>query len=110
MAQSWQDKQVQFQGSQRMFYSGCPLNSGTAWNWVGFSGTNTGFGPHGNEECNRFGIESSGTSVGQFSFNSGLSLHGDVFGAEAKVFDGVQRSGVWIRSNADSQNMRVWGW
>lgn len=110
MVQAWQDRQRQYQGSDRMFYSGCPLNSGAAWNWVGFSGTNTGFGTHGNEESNRFGIAASGTSVGQFSFDAGTSIHGDIFGSEAIMFDGVNRSGVYLRSNADTQNIRVWGW
>lgn len=110
MGQSWQDKNYQFNGSDRMFYSGCPLNSGTLWTWVGFSGTDTGFGTHSNEECNRFGIAASGTSVGQFSFNSGTTIHGDIFGNEAIMFDGVQRSGCWLRSNTDSQNLRIWGW
>ena len=110
MSQSWQDKQMQYHGSARMFYSGCPLNSGTAWNWVGFSGTNTGFGAHGNEESQRFAILSSGTSVAQLSFTSGTTIDGDIYPSDNLTFDGVNRSGCWIRSNTNSQLIRVWAW
>ncbi|MFA5133014.1 MAG: hypothetical protein WC444_06835 [Candidatus Paceibacterota bacterium] len=108
--QGLQDKKYQYFGSDRMFYSGCPLNSGTAWNWVDFSGTNTGFGTHGNTECQRFALASSGTSVGQLSFNSGTSFHADIFPNDSLTFDGVNRSGCWLRSNTDSQVVRVWAW
>lgn len=110
MPQGLSDKKYQYFGSDRSFYSGCALNSGTAWAWAGFSGTNTGFGAHGNELSQRFGIASSGTSVAQWSFDSGTSINGDLYQAEALVFDGVNRSGVWLRTSADSQVIRVWGW
>lgn len=110
MPQAWQDKQFQYHGSARMFYSGCPLSSGTAWNWVNFSGTNTGFGTHGNEECQRMMIACSGNSLGQLSFNSGTSMHGDLYPADDLSFDGVNRSGCWLRTNANSQLFRIWAW
>lgn len=110
MSQSWQDKQMQYHGSARMFYSGCPLNSGTAWNWVGFSGTNTGFGAHGNEESQRFAIASSGNSIGQLSFDSGTSIHAHMYPSDSLTFDGLNRSGCWIRTDAASQHFRIWAW
>lgn len=110
MVQAWQDKQYMYHGSNRMFYSGCPLNSGAAWNWVGFSGTNTGFGTHGNTESQRFAIASSGNSVGQLSFNSGTSIHSDIYESDSLTMDGVNRSGCWIRSNSASQLFRIWAW
>jgi len=110
MVQAWQDRQKQFQGSERMFYSGCQYNSGASWNWVGFSGTNTGFGTHGNEECNRFILASSGNSVGELSFDGGTSLHGHIYPSDEIVLDGVLRSGCYIRTDAASQRFRVWAW
>jgi len=108
--QSWQDKQVQYQGSNRMFHSGCSYNSGAKWNWVGFSGTDTGFGTHGNEECNRFAIASSGNSIGQLSFNSGTSIHSNIYAVDSLLFDGMMVSGCWLRTSVASQKFRVWGW
>ena len=110
MAQGLQDKKYQYYGSDRMFYSGCPLSSGTAWSWVGFSGTNTGFGPHGNTESQRFAIACSGNSVGQLSFNSGTSIHAHLYPADSLTFDGVNRSGCWLRTDVASQLFRVWAW
>jgi len=110
MVQAWQDRQKQYQGSDRIFYSGISLNSGAAWNWVDFSGTNSGFGTHGNEECNRFILASSGNSIGQLSFNSGTSLHGHIYPLDSLVLDGVQRSGCWLRTDAASQLFRIWAW
>jgi len=108
--QGLQDKKYMYYGSDRMFYSGCPLNSGTAWNYVDFSGTNTGFGTHGNTECQRFSILSSGASIAQLSFNSGTSIHADIYAADSLTMDGVNRSGCWLRSSADTQVVRVWAW
>ena len=108
--QAWQDKQKQFHGSERMYYTGCTYNSGASWNWIGFSGTNTGFGTHSNEECNRFSILSSGNSIGQMSMNSGTSIHAHIYPSDELVFDGVTRSGCWLRTDTNSQHFRIWAW
>ena len=108
--QAWQDKQYMYHGSDRMFYSGCTLNSGAAWNWVGISGLSNGFGTHGNTESQRFSIASSGNSIMELSFNSGTSIHADVYPGDTLTFDGVNRSGCWLRAKESSETARVWFW
>ena len=110
MVQSLSDKQHNYFGSDRFFYSGATLSSGTAWTFVNFSGTNTGFGTHGNEESNRMILATSGTSYMQFSFDSGTSLHGELYGGDNITLDGVRKSGLWIRTNATTQVLQVWAW
>ena len=110
MVQSLTGKQHNYFGSTRGYYSGLGLGSTTAWSFVNFSGTNTGIGTQGNTEANRLIIASSGTSFAQFSYNSGLTLAGEVYGGDTITLDGVSQSGIWIRSNSASQLVQVWGW
>jgi len=93
-----------------MYYTGCTYNSGTAWNWVGFSGTNTGFGTHSNEESNRIAILPSGNSIMQMSFDGGTSIHGHIYPGDSLTFDGVLRSGCSFRAQSASQKIRMWAW
>lgn len=105
------DKQYKYYGSNRNFYSGCSLASGTAYLYVGFSGTTTGFGTASNELSQRIAIASSGVSTGEWSLRgTGTFPDGAVYAGEALTFDGVETSGLWIRSNADNSVVRVWGW
>jgi len=112
MVQGLRDKQYQYFGSNRSFYSGCSMNSGTAYLYVGFSGTNTGFGTASNELSQRIALASSGVSTAEWAFNSGTDAFPDgaLYGNEALTFDGVNQSGLWLRSNADNSKVRVWGW
>lgn len=110
MVQGLKDKKFQYFGSARTYYSGLTLGSTIAWSWIDFSGTDTGFGAHGITENQRFAIVSSGTSFMQWSWNSGASLGGELFGADSVTLDGINRSGVWLRSNAASQKVRLWAW
>ena len=113
MAQGLRDKQYQYFGSNRNFYSGCSLSSGTAYLYVPFSGTTTGFGTASNELSQRIAIASSGVSTAEWTFTSGTTApfpHGAIYGNEALTFDGVNHSGLWLRSNADNSKVRVWGW
>jgi len=110
MVQGLKDKKYQYFGSNRVYYSGVPIGSTIAWSWVGFSGTNTGFGPHGNTENQRVALVSSGTSVMQWSYNSGLSIAGELFGGDSFTQDGVNVSGLWVRSSVASQKFRLWAW
>lgn len=110
IVQSLSDKQHNYFGSARVYYSGVALGSTAAWNWVGFSGTNTGFGTHGNEECNRMTLAGSGNSICQWSFNSGASLAGELFGGDAFALDGPRVSGLWMRSSSASQLVQLWAW
>ena len=110
LVQAWKDKQNNYFGSDKWFYSGVTLSSGTAWTFVNFSGTNSLFGFHGREEGNRFMINSSGTSFMQWSWNSGASVDGEVWAGDTASFDGVSRSGVWLRTNTASQTAQIWTW
>lgn len=109
MVQGLSDKQWRYFGSPRGYYSGLSLGSTAAWSWFGWSGTNTGFGSHGDEECQRVMIASSGNSYAQWSWNSGVSIGGELYSAEAYSFDGMFKSGIWMRSNAVSK-VKVWAW
>lgn len=109
-SQSLRDKQYQFYGSDRVFYSGLNVGSTTAWSFYGFSGTNTGMGTAGNEVCNKFAIVSSGTSFVEWSYNSGTTLAGEIYNGQAVTMDGVNVSGIWLRSNIASQKVQVWSW
>jgi len=108
--QGLKDKKFQYYGSDRTFYSGIGLGSTVTWNFLGFSGTNTGFGAASQELSQRFAIASSGTSYMQWSWNSGLTVGGEVYPSDAVTLDGINQSGVWLRSNAASQLVRVWAW
>ena len=110
MVQSIRDKQFNYYGSTRGYYSGISLGSTAAWSFAHFSGTNTGFGTASNEESNRIILASSGTSFAQWSYNSGLTIAGEVYGGDTITLDGIQQSGLWVRSNAASQLVQVWGW
>lgn len=102
------DAQVNYQASRRNYYSGLNLNSGTAFEWFGFSGTTSKFGTNGNECSSRILIAPSGCDAG-FS-HDGTALHGHVFDSESLQFDGMQKSGLHIRSDTDSSFVRVWAW
>ena len=109
-SQSLSDKKYQYYGSYRNFYSGCGLGSTAAWAFLNFSGTNTGFGAANNVLANRYALVSSGNSFIQWSWNSGITLGGELYGGQAFTQDGVNASGVWIRSNAASQLVKMWAW
>ena len=111
--QTMSDKRYQFYGSNRVYYSGVPLGSTTAWYWINPSGTDKGFGTNNNILCNRIQLVSSGTSVMQWSYNSGLTIAGDLWGGNATSQDGVNVSGLWVRSDvgaASSQKFQAWFW
>ena len=110
LVQSLSDKNWNYHGSDRFFYSGVSVNSGTAWSFVNFSGTSTGFGVHGREECNRMILASSGTSIVQWSFNSGTDIHGELWAGDNISMDGVQKSGLWVRASSASQGLQIWAW
>ena len=110
MVQGIRDKQFNYYGSSRGFYSGLGLGSTAAWSFVNFSGTNTGFGTAGNEESNRIMLASSGTSFAQWSYNSGLTIAGEVYGGDTATLDGVHQSGLWVRSKSAGNLVQVWGW
>ena len=108
--QSLSDKQHNYFGSQKMFYLGSTTGSTSTWAFVNFSGTDTGFGAHGNDTSNRFLLASSGTSFVQWSWNSGTTLAGELYGGANITQDGVNRSGVWLRTNVASQGWQIWAW
>ena len=111
MANNLQDKKFFYFGSDRVYYSGVPIGSTVAYTFLGFSGTNTGFGTHGNESSNRIMISSSGTSYVQWSYTeSGTKPAGEVWGGNSATLDGVHKSGLWFRSNAASQAFQLWAW
>jgi len=112
MVQSNTQSADQFHGSNKTYYSGLSLSSGAAWTNVSFSGTNWGFGPHSQEEGNRFLIAGSpgNTASIQWSWNSGTTVHGTVWSSEQIAMDGVKRQGVAIRTNTNSQQIRIWVW
>ena len=104
-------KKDQYFGSARDFYIGSTVGSTSAWTFFNFSGTNTGFGTANNILSNRFAIRSSGTSFIQWSINSGTTLSGELYGTNATFTkDGVNVSGVWVRTNTASQGFQIWAW
>ena len=109
--QGWQDKQNAYYGTEKnCFYSGVSLGSKAAWTWVGISGTNTGFGAHGNTVSQRLGLSTSGTSFFQWSYNGGISVAGEIYGGEAFVMNGISKSGLSLRTDTASQKIRIWAW
>ena len=107
------DKQFQFFGSDRVYYSGLAVGSTTKWTFVDFSGTDTGFGTAGNERCHKLTVVSSGTSFVQWSYVSGpnaVQLAGEVWNGNAISMDGVNVSGIWVRSDTAAQSAQVWAW
>ena len=94
-----------------MFYSGVTLASGTAYAFVDYSGTNSGFGTGQEVLSQRFSIVASGTSQAQWSWFSGTApyVNGELYGNQAIVLDGVSRSGVWVRSEKDSK-VQIFAW
>ena len=110
MVSSLTGRQFNYFGSDRWFYSGLSVGSSTSWAFVNFSGLNSGFGSHSHEEGARFMINSSGTSVCQWSWDSGVSIAGEVWAGDAATFDGVARSGVWIRAASVSQGIQLFYW
>ena len=109
-AQSLSDKKYQYYGSSRMFYSGLAIGSTTAWTTVVWSGTTTGFGLQNNVLSQRMMIIGSGASIIEWSFDGGTTRHGTTFGSEILQFDGINKSGIDIRSNAATQVARIWVW
>jgi len=110
--QGWRDKDYQFKGSKRAFYVGSEIGSTTGYNWIGFSGTNTGFGAAGNEVCNRIILAGSNNSVLDWSWD-GTNLHGEIYGTNnAIAMDGVMRSGIYVRAadNSNDQIIKIWAW
>lgn len=114
MVQSLNDKKYQYFGSERAFYSGIQdIGSTTAWTFLSFSGTNTGFGTAGNEKSQRIAIVSSGTSYLEWSLISGtnaVAQAGEVWNGNSITQDGVNVSGLWIRTKAASQKSQIWAW
>ena len=108
-AQSLSDKKYQYFGSSRNYYTGSTIGSTSTWTFFNFSGTNTGFGPANNVLSNRITLVASGTSLIEWSYNSGASTAGILWG-DAFAQDGVNVSGLWIRSNAATQVFRLWAW
>ena len=114
--QSINDKKYRYFGSSRMFYSGLSLGSTPTYSYVSFSGTNTGFVLESTNTTDslsqRFALASSGTSSADWTWTSGTDAfpHGTIYGGEAFVFDGVNRSGLWVRSSSAGNVIRVWAW
>lgn len=109
--QATADKQTHYFGSQRMFYSGVSLTSGTAYAFVDYSGASSGFGAAQDVLSQRFSIVGSGTSQVQWSWFSGTTpyVNGEIYGNQAIVLDGVSRSGVWVRSEKVSK-VQIFAW
>lgn len=110
--QHLRDKQERYFGNhERNFYIGSVIGSTSAWTYINFSGTNTGFGPANQVLSNRFIIANSGTSFIQWSWNSGTTVHGELYrNPDGLAMDGISASGVWVRSNAATQGFRIWAW
>lgn len=105
-------KRDNYFGSSRAFYTGSTVGSTAAWTFINFSGTNTGFGTANNLLANRFLIAGSNTSFIQWSWNSGVALAGELGPTTIKEVyqDGINASGVWIRSNVATQIIQIWAW
>lgn len=107
--QHLEDKKYQYFGSNRFFAVEQSLGSTSAYTFITFSGTNSGFLAEGLELSQRTGVASSGTSVAEITpFSGGQVL--PIYGRDALVFDGLNLSGLWIRSNAASQVIRITAW
>lgn len=106
------DKQYQYFGSNRIFYSGITLGSTTAYSFIAFSGTNTKFGAAGNELSNRLSLAASGTSFFQWAYVSGTAppVTGELWGGNTITQDGIHLSGLWMRSKSASQVLQIWAW
>ena len=104
------DKTWNYHGSDKSYYSGITINSGTSWQFINFSGTFTGFGTESNERNHRFAIVSSGASYMEWSYNNGSSQAGEVWNGNAITQDGVNISGVFLRSKTDAQKVQVFAW
>jgi hypothetical protein len=110
-AQSLSDKEYRYFGSDRIFYSGVTPGSTTAYAFINFSGTNTGFGPANNVLNQRVTIVASGGNARavDFMFRSGTNS-GELWAGESFTMDGVNFSGVWVRSSEATAQARVWAW
>mgnify|MGYP001601850230 CR=1 FL=1 len=112
--QSLSDKKGNYFGSDRQYYSGLVPGSTSTFNWIDFSGTNTGFGTANNVLSQRWQIVASGGNarIIDWSWLSGTTpyIQGTVIPGEAITQDGVSRSGVWIRSSESTAQVRVWAW
>lgn len=104
-------KRDQYFGSFRNYYSGLIPGSTSAYTFIGFSGTNTGFGTANNILSNRITIVASGGNARAIDFQiiSGI-LGGEMYPGEAFARDGVSVSGIWIRSSEATGQVRIWGW
>lgn len=113
--QSLSDKKYQYFGSQRSYYTGSTIGSTIKQVWFDFSGTNTGFGTANNLLSQRIILAASGgnTAPIEWSFVSGISgtvFAGAAWPGEVFTMDGVNQSGIWVRTSAADQVFRVWAW
>lgn len=115
VAQSLSDKKYQYFGSNRYYVTGTGVGSATAFTFIDFSGTNTGFGPANGLLSQRIILTTSGTSTYQYSFVGSPAQYTDpvtgrVLPSSTKVFDGSNHSGVWIRTDVASRVLFVEAW
>lgn len=93
------DKRSLFFGSNRCFYTGLTITSGTDWLALNPSGTLTGFGSASNEFSTKLKVVTSGANTTQLSFDAGSSLAFEYYGTEADVLDGIRVGSIWVRAN-----------
>lgn len=107
------DKQHKFFGSDRGFFTGATVNSGTAFTvFLNFSGTNTGIGADQQTHGNRIEIQASGGNNANvfFSFDSGTSVHGIVQPTGTTSRDGISANNITLRTDTNSQVVYVSVW
>lgn len=102
------EKDSLYKGSNRNFYTGCSLTSGTAFNAIQPSGTLTGFGTAQNVYSTRLTVATSGTTTTtvDLSLDAGSSIFFTYFSNEAETLDGIRIGSIWIRS-AGTVNCRI---
>ena len=114
--QSLSDKKHQFYGSSRNYFDRTLYNSGTAFTYIDFSGTYTGFGLANNVLSNHIHIKTSGATTDgiftQWKFVSGATtpIDGALDSTDNIYLDGVNRSGLWIRVNTNATRVWIWAW
>jgi len=110
-ANSLTDKQYQFFGANRWFFTGLNLISGSGWTAIDFSGVG-GFGANQAVLGHRFMIVKSGTSAAsaiEWSWDGGTTIAGTTRYAASLSFDGISKSGVAVRATATlSGQIYVW--
>lgn len=103
------DKQRGFYGSTRFYANSITLGSTANFTFYNFSGA---FGPADSSSdiySRRVAYQSSGNSVAEFMPFSGAQIE-QIWAGAAKAFDGLQLSGVWLRSSAASQVIQINAW